>query len=183
MPRPTTRAELLRAAEERYTKLRGFIEQMGAEECERDFDFGPGFARPEAHWRRDHNLRDVLVHLTAWHGLLLDWVQSNELGTPAPFLPAPYSWRNYAPMNVAFRDAHAQTALNDALVGLAASHARVIALIERFSDPELFEKHHYSWTGTTTLGSYCISATSSHYEWALKKLRAAHRAAQGRSAK
>lgn len=44
-------------------------------------------------------------------------------------------------------------------------------LIERFSDTELFNKKHFVWTGTTSLGSYCVSVTSSHYDWALAKLR------------
>ena len=44
-------------------------------------------------------------------------------------------------------------------------------LIEVFSDEELFTKRFFSWTGTTTLGSYCVSATSSHYDWAIKKLK------------
>jgi hypothetical protein len=41
-----------------------------------------------------------------------------------------------------------------------------------FSNEELFTKQHFHWTGTTTLGSYCISALSSHYDWATKKIRA-----------
>ncbi len=55
---------------------------------------------------------------------------------------------------------------------LLTSHDEVVRLIKRFSDDELFEKSHFDWTGTTTLGSLCVSTTSSHYEWAIKKLRA-----------
>ncbi len=54
---------------------------------------------------------------------------------------------------------------------LAASHARVLGLIGQFSDEELFTRKHFGWTGSTSLGAYCVSATSSHYEWAVKKLR------------
>ena len=46
-------------------------------------------------------------------------------------------------------------------------------LIDSFSDQELFRKAYFSRTGTTSLGSYCISATSSHYDWAMKKLKKA----------
>ena len=52
------------------------------------------------------------------------------------------------------------------------SHKRVLAAIVPFSDEELFEKKHFSWTGTSSLGSYCVSATSAHYEWAAKKVKA-----------
>lgn len=55
---------------------------------------------------------------------------------------------------------------------LKKSHENVLKLIDGFSDQELFTKQFFNWTGTTSLGSYCISATSSHYDWAIKKLRA-----------
>ena len=54
---------------------------------------------------------------------------------------------------------------------LDASHADVQRLIAAQSDPELFEKGRFRWTGTTSLGAYLVSATSSHYAWASKKLR------------
>ncbi|MFC2579722.1 MAG: ClbS/DfsB family four-helix bundle protein, partial [Bacteroidota bacterium] len=29
----------------------------------------------------------------------------------------------------------------------------------------------FDWTGTSTLGAYCVSATASHYDWAIKKIK------------
>lgn len=46
-----------------------------------------------------------------------------------------------------------------------------MALIETFSNDELFAKGAFDWTGTSTLGAYCVSATSSHYDWAMKKIK------------
>ncbi|GHS99751.1 hypothetical protein FACS189421_10780 [Bacteroidia bacterium] len=51
------------------------------------------------------------------------------------------------------------------------SHSEVVNLIETFSNEELFTKKYFPWTGTTNLGSYCVSATSSHYDWAMKKIK------------
>jgi hypothetical protein len=39
------------------------------------------------------------------------------------------------------------------------------------TDAELFTKRRYVWTGSTSLGAYLVSATSSHYAWAAKQLR------------
>ncbi|MDL2315205.1 ClbS/DfsB family four-helix bundle protein [Bacteroidales bacterium OttesenSCG-928-C19] len=36
--------------------------------------------------------------------------------------------------------------------------------IDSFTNDELFTKKYFPWTGTTNLGSYCISATSSRYD-------------------
>lgn len=54
---------------------------------------------------------------------------------------------------------------------LQRSHNDVLALIEGFSDKELV----YKWTAGSTLGAYFISSTASHYDWAIKKLRAHQR--------
>ena len=52
------------------------------------------------------------------------------------------------------------------------SHQQVMALIDGFSDDELFTKGVFTWVGGSTLGSYFISVTASHYDWATKKLKA-----------
>jgi hypothetical protein len=51
------------------------------------------------------------------------------------------------------------------------SHGEVMALIEAHTDAELFTRKRYAWTGSTSLGAYLVSCTSSHYDWALKLIR------------
>ena len=46
---------------------------------------------------------------------------------------------------------------------LAASHTQTVELIESFSDEELFTKKYFPWTGTTSLGSYFVSAAPSAF--------------------
>jgi hypothetical protein len=53
------------------------------------------------------------------------------------------------------------------------SHNDIRFIIQKHSEKELFEKKKYKWTGTTSLGAYLVSATSSHYEWALKLMKKA----------
>jgi len=54
---------------------------------------------------------------------------------------------------------------------LKKSHQDMLELIQKHSDDDLFTKKKYAWTGTTSLGAYLISATSSHYDWALKTIK------------
>jgi hypothetical protein len=65
---------------------------------------------------------------------------------------------------------------------LCDSHKEVMALIESMNNEELFEKKHFSWTGTSSLGAYCISATASHYDWAIKKIKLHNKTYSVRSA-
>lgn len=163
MPRPTTKADLIQAANEQFAKLWTLIGEMSDEE--KSADIVPN--------ERDKNVRDVLVHLYEWHCLLLNWIRSNTNRNPAPFLPAPYNWKTYPQMNVVFWEKHQNTSYTDAETMLKKTHKEVMALIETFSNEALFSKGTFDWTGTTTLGSYCVSATSSHYDWAFKDIKKA----------
>ena len=163
MPRPTSKSDLIQAANEQFAKLWTLIGEMSDEE--KSADIVPN--------ERDKNVRDVLVHLYEWHCLLLNWIRSNTNRNPAPFLPAPYNWKTYPQMNVVFWEKHQNTSYTDAETMLKKTHKEVLALIETFSNEALFSKGTFDWTGTTTLGSYCVSATSSHYDWAIKDIKKA----------
>ena len=171
MARPTTKADLIESANEQFQKMWKLLDSMTENEKNAAFNFGDNFNKKEAHWKRDKNIRDVLVHLYEWHQLLLHWVEANRRGEAKPFLPEPYSWKTYGDMNIGFWEKHQSTPCADAKEMLMGSHKDVLSVIEGFSNEELFEKRHFSWTGTTNLGSYCVSATSSHYDWAIAKIK------------
>jgi hypothetical protein len=172
MARPKTKKDLTQAADSNFEKLWKLIDSMSEKDLKIEFDFSDDIKKKEAHWKRDKNLRDVLIHLYEWHQLLLNWVKNNISGIKSNFLPEPYNWKTYGEMNVEFWKNHQSTKLEKAKKMFNESHNSVLELIQSFSNDELFMKKKFDWTGTTTLGSYCVSATSSHYDWAIKKLRA-----------
>ena len=172
MVRPQTKENLMIAAKENFEKLNTLILKMSDKELTTPFDFSKDEKKKEAHWKRDKNLRDVLIHLYEWHQLILNWVESNQKGEEKPFIPQPYNWRTYGGMNVEFWKKHQNTSLEDATKALQKSHKEVLKLAENFTNEELFSKKVYKWVGGSTLGSYFVSATSSHYDWAMKKLKA-----------
>lgn len=172
MARPKTKEDLCKAAKIKFEMLWQTIDSMPENTLNTNFDFSTDPNKKEAHWRRDKNLRDVLIHLYEWHQLLIRWINANLAGIQSPFIPTPYNWKTYGAMNIEFWEKHQNTSLNDAKIKVNTSHAQVMLLIQKFSTEELFTKQFYNWTSTTTLGSYCVSALSSHYEWAIKKLNA-----------
>ena len=172
MARPQTKENLMIAAKENFEKLNTLISKMSDKELTTPFDFSKDEKKKEAHWKRDKNLRDVLIHLYEWHQLILNWVESNQKGEEKPFLPEPYNWRTYGDMNVEFWKKHQNISLEDATRNLEKSHKDVLELAEKFTNEELFSRKIYKWVGGSTLGSYFVSTTSSHYDWAIKKLKA-----------
>ena len=161
MARPSTKDQLIELSDENFKKLFDIINSMSEQDQESNFMFED----------RDKNIRDVLIHLYEWHQLVLNWVKANIAGIETSFLPKPYNWKTYPQLNIVFWEKHQNTSLKEAIELLNKSHAEVIELIKSFSNEELFTNKYFKWTGTTSLGSYCVSSTSSHYEWAIKKIK------------
>ena len=176
MPRPSTKEDLLKAAAENYNTLMDFIDSMTEKELTTPFDFSGQPSKKEAHWSRDKNVRDVLIHLYEWHKLMMQFPKNNEKVTDSKsaisILPPDYSWKTYGAMNIMFWKNHQETSLESAKALFKKSHADVMKLIQSYTNEELFKAKYFCWTGTAPLGSYFVSNTSSHYAWALKKLKA-----------
>ncbi|MBR2710083.1 ClbS/DfsB family four-helix bundle protein [Candidatus Saccharibacteria bacterium] len=176
MPRPRNKKELLAAANDNYNKLIQMADSMTEKEMNTPFDFSNDPSKKERHWGRDKNLRDIWIHLYEWHQMLLKFVDTNlNHGGNVPFLPAPYTWKTYGDMNVELWKKHQKTSLEDARKMFEKSHQDVLKLAESLSEEQLFEKGMYPWVGSSVLGAYFISCLSSHYDWAMKKLKAHHK--------
>lgn len=171
MPRPRNKDDLTKAAAEQYQKLNALIDSLTEQELATEFDFSSDPKKTERHWGRDKNLRDIYIHLYEWHQLLLNWIKNNTNGKEAPFIPEPYSWKTYGDMNVEFWRKHQKTSLADAKKMFAQSHAEVYKLLNNYTNEQLFGRGVYPWVNTD-LGSYFVSVMPSHYDWAIKKLKA-----------
>ena len=171
MPRARNKADLIQSANEQYEKLNTLINSLTERELNTEFDFSNDAKKTERHWSRDKNLRDIYIHLYEWCQLLLNWLKANEAGEDKPFIPEPYSWKTYGDLNIEFWRKHQKTNLADAKKMFEKSHAEVLSLAEKYTDHQLFDRGVYTWVGTD-LGSYFVSVMPSHYDWAIKKLKA-----------
>ncbi len=161
MARPKSKPELLKLSNENFKKLNDFIEQKNKEEQNKEFPKGT----------MNRNIRDVLAHLHHWHLMMLDWYKVGMSGQK-PEMPARgFTWKTTPDLNKWILEHYKNSDLGDVKNLLKESFQEVQKIIERHSNQELFEKKRYKWTGTTSLGSYLVSATSSHYDWALKLIK------------
>jgi hypothetical protein len=171
MSRVTTKTELVIAANGQFDKLWKLIDSMSDALQNANFGSEMATAGKEAHWSRDKNVRDVLVHLYEWHQLVLNWVARNEKGAATPFLPTGITWANYQKMNVGFWEKHQNTPYDKSKQMVQDSHAQILALIDTYSEAELFGKFPFGLTAKSSIAEYCRAATASHYDWAIKKLK------------
>ncbi|MCB0666203.1 MAG: ClbS/DfsB family four-helix bundle protein [Saprospiraceae bacterium] len=161
MPRPKTKNELLDLSEENYGRLNDFVDNLSDAEKHREF--------PNGYLNR--NIRDVLAHLHEWHLMMLQWYEIGMLGEK-PDIPAKgYTWKTIKELNQLIQKKYEHIPLENVRELLGQSHESIMQLIHSHTDVELFEKKKYHWTGSTSLGAYLVSSTSSHYDWAWKLIR------------
>jgi len=161
MPRPTNKKNLFAQSRSNCDALHAFIN--GLSPTDRERDFAPG--------TMNRNIRDVLGHLHHWHTLMLGWYAVGMKGGKPEMPFKGYTWATTPALNRMIHEQYSAMPLKKARALFERSHTEVMALIERHSDAELFTKERYAWTGSTSLGAYLVSCTSSHYDWALKLIR------------
>ena len=172
MPRPKSKPELITAANEWFGKLWALIDSMSDEEQTATFNYGSDFNKTEAHWKRDKNLRDIIVHLYEWHQMVQRWHEEGTVNGGMPAVPgAGYTWKTLPELNQKIWEQYQDISLENSKAMLLESHAMVMDLVDAHTNEELFTRGVYKWTKSSTLGAYFISCTSSHYDWAIKKLK------------
>lgn len=165
MPRPKTKKELLKLSRENYKTLIKYIDSLSEEEQHREFPDGT----------MNRNIRDVLAHLYEWHLMFLEWYEIG-MQNEKPDMPAKgYTWRDLPDLNRKIWEEYNDAGLEKIRVLLQKSYAEIQKIIEHHTDNELFEKRRYKWTGSTSLGAYLVSATSSHYDWAYNLIKKARK--------
>lgn len=162
MARPTTKEDLLEASNKEYTKMIDLIENMSIDDQNKNFNFED----------RDRNIRDVLMHLHHWHQLMDEWyiqgvIEKEMFNTPGHG----YTWRTLSGLNQELWEKGNQVTLEEAKKLLNKSHDKIETYIKSHTNEELFSKNQYPFTKSTTLGSYFVSNTCSHYLWAQKKIK------------
>lgn len=82
-----------------------------------------------------------------------------------------YTWKTLPDLNREIWKKYQDLNLQKAKEMLETSFNSVQKIIQKHSHEDLFTKKQYPWTGSTSLGAYLISATSSHYDWAYKLIK------------
>jgi hypothetical protein len=164
MPRPVSKKELLELSESNLAKLYGLINELPDEFKNKTF------TKDELN-DRDKTVSDVLCHLHEWHVMMASWYKVGMAGKKPEIPGKGYTWQTLPGLNHEIYEKYKGTELKKALSLLKKSHKDIMALVESHNDEELFTKKKYAWTGTTSLGAYFISATSSHYDWAFKTIK------------
>ena len=162
MPRPKNREELISLSSENFIKLFELINSFTEKQQRAEYIFDNN---------RDKNIRDILVHLHHWHLMMMEWYEVGMAGGN-PEKPAKgYTFKDTPKLNAKIWKMYQNTDYETSIELVNSSFEKLQSIIKSHSDEELFEKKRYKWTGSTSMGSYLISSTSSPYDWTMKLLR------------
>ena len=141
MPRPTSKKQLLSAAQASHAALEAFLSAHKSSELTR--------THPKTGW----SVKDILAHLTAWEGMMRGWHETGLRGEK-PVIPADgYTWAQLPALNARILKQFHNRSLARVLSDYRASYAATLALIETLSEADLFTRGRFTWTGSTTLGA------------------------------
>ena len=159
MARPNTRKDLIDLSRTNYEKILKMVNEVTVDVISE--------AGACEHW----SIKDILAHLHGWHLMYLRWYEEGMAGEKPEMHASGYTWATTPALNAEIYARYKDEALGEILILLDETHHKVMKIIENHSDEELFTKKKYTWTGTTSLGSYTVSAMSSHYDWAIKQIK------------
>ncbi|GAB3001143.1 ClbS/DfsB family four-helix bundle protein [uncultured Cyclobacterium sp.] len=161
MPRPQSKDELIFLSQKNFDKLMDEVNAYPDEK--RTLTFPPPTL--------NRNIKDVLAHLHRWHLMMLEWYRVGMKGQQ-PNIPAKgYTWKTLPELNRKIQEENKTLLLEEAIDLVRGSHKKIHIIMDQHTNEELFEKKRYKWTGSTSLGAYLISNTSSHYDWASKLIK------------
>jgi hypothetical protein len=103
--------------------------------------------------------------------MVMEWERAGSAGETPQIPGHGFTWAEIPALNQMIFERAQHDTWKDVTKRLRVSHGRLMALIESYDDDDLVAKRRFSWTGTTSVGSYFVSASSSHYSWASNLIR------------
>ena len=160
MPRPTNKTDLQNLMQKEHAALEKQIEALTNEQKERGSNTIESWA-----------FKDVLAHVTAWEQMVLGWYRAG-LREEVPPLPAEgFNWRQIPALNAKIYEEHRERPYSEIEEAFDASYLEIKETIEAIDNDTMFTPEQFAWTNKNTMGTYFVSATSSHYVWARKEIR------------
>jgi len=159
MPKQTTKDQLLKDIRAERRRLERSLAALSEEQMTR-----PGVVGA---W----SVKDILAHLAAWEGLLLDWYQAGVQNRDPAKAPVGMSRQAMDALNREIYEANCRHGLDEVLAGFHASFQQTLAVIEAIPEEDMFLPGRFDWTGRLTLADYIAGNTCNHYAWARSQIR------------
>jgi hypothetical protein len=159
MPRPTTKNKLLAAMQSEHDALEQALAGLSKKQIVT--------VSRKTKW----SIKDVISHLTEWERMCMGWYRAGLKGK-IPAVPAEgYNWAQLPALNTMLLKKNRHLPWENVRRRFRISYRRILRMVKKMGQEELFTRGRYAWTGKNALAPYIIGSTSSHYIWAKKEIR------------
>lgn len=159
MARPKDKKQLQELSSSNFSLLITLVDEIDKNDLDK--------SGVNANW----SVKDILAHLHEWHKMSIAWYSIGIKGVKPAIPSEKYTWKDTPQLNEDIFNQYKAEDSDSILKKLKKSHKKIMEIIDSHNDDELFTKKKYVWTGTTSMGAYFVSATSSHYDWAIKLIK------------
>ena len=159
--RVRSKEHLLETINDTWRDLWSLIDEIDASQCE---------LRTQNDGVESWSVKDIIAHLHGWHLLLLKWTKAKpdvEIEMPAEG----FKWNQTAELNQLILEKWKGVAFRSVCRRLKLSHNRVVQFVSGLSETQLLNAGSFSWTKRLPISSYIAPNTTSHYKWAIKKIK------------
>ena len=159
MARPQTKEDLLKAIDLEFGKLTALLDTLDENQFQQAGVCG------------EWSAKDILAHLHAWGQMVLKWYRTGVRGEPVKTPAEDLKWSQLPILNQRIYEQYRAVPLDYIQSLFNATHKEMLATINAIPETDLVTPDAFSWTNETTLLSYFVSCTASHYHWATDKIR------------
>lgn len=112
----------------------------------------------------DWSVKDILVHIAAWEGMMVRWVEESLRGE-VPERPAPgMTWDDLDGLNAQIYADNKDKALDEVLADFWASHQRASKLVQAMAEEDLLDPERFEWRRGDPMWHLVAANTWWHYK-------------------
>lgn len=153
------KSQLIEFSENEFHRLTALIDSLTQEQRDSEYIFD------------NRTSKDIVAHLYAWQLMELSWYSDGKKGVK-PEIPAHgYTFKDTPALNEKLFQDYKNISWDELIKLLNDSHNKLLNIVKKHTEEELFTKRKYIWTGSSNMAVYFRSALSSHYVWAIDLIR------------
>ncbi len=110
------------------------------------------------------SVKDILSHITAWEGLMIQWLEESLRGG-APNRPGPGStWDGLDALNEQIYQENRNKTLDEVQQAFSETHQQAVRTVETMKEKDLFDPDRFAWLEGNPIWHLVAGNTWRHYE-------------------
>src|SRR5512133_35097 len=142
MPKPTTKADLLKEVYSEREKLETLLATIPTDV----------FANKKV--QGEWTAKDVVSHLIAWEQMVILWVKSGYEGKAIPVPAEGFKWSDLPALSDRIFNEHKDEPAADVLKKFVESYQQILDLLNSISEQDLFTPGLHKWQNKNMLAAY-----------------------------